>query len=95
MSIYNLIEHSYNYSKIQIVRDEPNNNSNNNNSNNSNNNNNNNNNKITDSKSLKFKERMARRTTCDGNIENNEIAYHLNVWRTLDIPLITVKLILF
>ena len=38
---------------------------------------------------------MGRRTTCDGNIENNEIAYHLNFWRTLHIPLITVKLILF
>ena len=83
MSINNLIE----YSDNRIQRDEPNDNSNNNH--------NNNNNKITDSKSFKFKERMGRRTTCDGNIENNVIAYHLNFWRTLHIPLITVKLILF
>ena len=83
MLMYNLIEYSDNYSKIQIVRDEPNNNSNNSND------------KITDSKLFKFKERMGTQTTCDGNIGKNGIAYHLNFWRTLDIPLLTVKLILF
>lgn len=77
MPIYNLIEHSDNYSKSfgslgQYCRDELDDD-------------------ITDSESFRFT-KITGSTPTDGNSRNVEIAVPLkdlnNVWRTLEIPLI-------
>lgn len=53
-------------------------------------------NKVTDSESLKFKRRIAERKPAVGNIKDVEIAvtlkYFSNIWRTLEMLLISWKI---
>ena len=85
MPLYNLIEYSDNYSKTsgslwQYYRDEPNDN-------------------LADSESFKSKTKITGKTPNNGNEKNVEIMvplkYLSNFWRTLEILLLTVKLISF
>ena len=77
MLMYNLIEHSDNYSKTsgslwQCYKDDPNDNS-------------------TDSKSFKYKVKITGKTPGAGNTKDVEIIvpskYLSNFWRTLEMPL--------
>ena len=85
MPMYNLIEYSDNYSKTsgslwQYYKDEPNDN-------------------LADSESFKSKVKITGNTPANGNTKDVEITvplkYLSNFRRTLGIPLIKVKLILF
>ena len=81
MSMYNLIEYSYNYSKTsaslwQYYIDESNNN-------------------LADSESFKSKIKITRKTPAAGNEKDVEIMvplkYLSNFWRTLEMPLINCE----
>ena len=85
MPMYNLIEYSDNYSKTsgslwQYYKDDPCD-------------------TPANSESFKSKVKITGNTPADGNIKNVEIIpplkYLINFWRTLEMPLIIVKLILF
>ena len=81
MPMYNLIEHSDNFSKTsgslcQYYKDDPNDN-------------------ITDSESFKFKVKITGKTPDNGNTKDVEIIvllkYLTNFWRTLEMPLINCE----
>ena len=81
MSMYNLIEHSDNYSEAsgklrQYYKDEPNNN-------------------LADSESFKSKVKITGSTPTGGNIRDVEITvplkYLSNLWRSLEMPLINCE----
>ena len=83
MPMYNLIEYSDNYAKTsgslwQYYRDEPDND-------------------LANSESFKSKIKITRRTPAGGNGKDVEIMvplkYLSNFWRTLEMPLINLKLV--
>ena len=85
MPMYKLIEYSDNYSKTsgslwQYYKDDPNDN-------------------LVRSESFKSKIKITGKTPADGNTKDVEIIvplkYLSNFWRTLEMPLINVKLVLF
>ena len=97
MPIYNLLEHSYNYSMVSgslwnYYRDEINDYPNENNTAN----NRINNNKTIASKSFEYKKKLMGSTPEDNNILDAEVViplkYLSNFWRSFDLPLINCEI---